>query len=124
MYTVCMYVCAIGRADRFAFCARDFCVYYSTYVCTYRDTIAPPHHRAGWVELEEDDTIFKCVSVLQARAPTPLPGTSPPAASAGSARGHGLMEGLMGLKRWVGRHAVGLLFGAAAVPSLLRVGVY
>lgn len=59
-----------------------------------------PPRRAGWVELEEDDTIFKCVSVLQARAPTPVAGTSPPSASAGPARGHGLMEGLMGLKRW------------------------
>lgn len=56
--------------------------------------------RAGWVELEEDDTIFKCVSVLQARAPPPMAGSSPPSASsAGSARGHSLMEGLMGLKR-------------------------
>lgn len=73
-------------------CARVLCC------CTI--AIPNPPRRAGWVELEEDDTIFKCVSVLQARAPTPAAGPSPPSASAGSARGHGLMEGLMGLKRW------------------------
>lgn len=59
------------------------------------------------MELEEDDTIFKCVSVLQARAPPPAPGQTPTAASAsatgaamGSVRGHSLMrDGFMGLKR-------------------------
>lgn len=59
------------------------------------------------MELEEDDTIFKCVSVLQTRAPPPAPGQTPTAASAatagvamGSVRGHSLMrDGFMGLKR-------------------------
>lgn len=59
------------------------------------------------MELEEDDTIFKCVSVLQARTP-PLTSSSslveyPTAmmSGMGTTRGHSLREGLMGLKRCV-----------------------
>ena len=92
-YSAPVGMCQSQRWPSFSLCARLLCATTLPH---------PSPHRAGWVELEEDDTIFKCVSVLQARAPTPLPGTSPPSASAGSARGHGLMEGLMGLKRWVG----------------------
>lgn len=59
------------------------------------------------MELEEDDTIFKCVSVLQARAPPPSSSSAGPGGGNSgsgsslmtSARGHSFREGLMGLKR-------------------------
>ncbi|CAM9911057.1 unnamed protein product, partial [Choristocarpus tenellus] len=79
-----------------------------------------PNSKGEWVEMDEGDTIFKCVSVLLSQAPAPAPqesgisqGTSAWGAGAGTVeqggrrsstqssfgRSNGLREGLIGLRR-------------------------
>lgn len=71
------------------------------------------------MELEEDDTIFKCVSILQARAPATAVSASGGGGQSGGGglRGHSLRQGLMGLRRSGGALRVGK--GGAGVRAQL-----